>query len=74
MSLVNLRSYYCQVKKTNLFEVQIYLYLLVEKTMFKSHVNLFSSIITTNTTITKWNYLKSKLEVKQRELNKQTKQ
>ena len=33
--------------KTNLFEVQTYLYLLVEKIMFKSHVNLFSYIIIT---------------------------
>ena len=52
--------------KTNLLKYKLYLYLLVEKTMLKSHVNLFSCIIIT---VTNWNYLKSKLTLKQIELN-----
>ena len=47
--------------KTSLF--LSYLYLLLE-TMLKSHVNLLSCIVIT---ITNWNYLKSKLELKQME-------
>ena len=34
-------------KHNYIFVVKVYLYLLVEKTMFTSHVNLFSYIITT---------------------------
>ena len=47
--------------KTSLFVS--YLYLLFE-TMFKSHVNLLSCIVIT---VTNWNCLKSKLELKQME-------
>ena len=41
--LVNFGQHSCQVK-TDIFEVYTYLYILIEKTMFECHVNLFAYI------------------------------
>jgi hypothetical protein len=66
--LVNFGQHSCQVK-TDIFEVYTYLYILIEKTMFECHVNLFAYIIIIMTIIThhyKVELFENNVELKQK--------